>query len=156
MHCHQFPYTLARLSDPYIPQQWVKYYHNCSATMMILVLDQMICLTFKNSPEYITWRTAQVFIPLMRSLQQSLDLRCFHFLKLSILTFSIISDYVCFQYSQVHVIFFFTSCLMVFWFGTSIQSLFLFLLFHYQYGTFFNSEFHFFILVYSYRLYLSF
>ena len=46
---------------------------------------------FKNSPEYITSRTAHVFIPLMRFLLQSLVSRSFQIrLKFSVLIFSFI------------------------------------------------------------------
>ena len=69
---------------------------------------------FNNGPEYITRITAQVFIPLIRFLLLSLVSRSFRVcLRYAFLVFSFISTcliVICFQYSQVLVIFFFSKC----------------------------------------------
>ena len=84
----------------------------CCIIINFLILSS-VCLYsffvyFKNGSEYLTSRTAQVFIPLMRFLQQNLVSRSFlvllrytllihFFLRLCLF------DYICFPYSQVLV-----------------------------------------------------
>ena len=92
-----------------------------------------ICLSstlvyFMNGPVYLTRRTAYVFIPLMRFLLLSLVSRCFLVcLKYSFL-FSFffhhcLFDCVHFQYSQILVIYFLPSVLMLSCFGSSSPSI---------------------------------
>ena len=115
-------------------------------------------LHLKNSPEYISRRTAQVFIPLMRFLLQSLVSSCLLILlRNSLLIVSFIP--VCLMVSTYNVLnyldFFFLKCSDAFliW-SFYFLYCFSFLFFHYQHETFFNAKFHYKILaVYSRTLY---
>ena len=104
---------------------------------------------FKNGPEYFTKRTANVFIPMMIFLLQSLVSGSFFLffcvaLRWFFLSFQL--HWVRFQYSRILVIF---SC-----FPDLALLLLLFAHFHYQHGTFFNDKFYLNITgVYSYYLY---
>ena len=81
-------------------------------------------ICFKNGPEYLIRRTAQVFIPLMRFLLQSLVLRSFLLLKY-IFIFSFISACLIISVSNIpkFLKFFFSpSILKLSWFGSSVPS----------------------------------
>ena len=116
-----------------------------SIVIKFLVL-RSICLSsslvlFKNGPEYLTRRTAQVFIPLRKFLEQSLVSRSFlDRLRNSIRFFfsSFISACLVVPTSQVLVIFLFPkrsdSFLICQFYSTRYLS---FSTFHYEYGTFF-------------------
>ena len=123
-----------------------------------------ICLSFsivhfKNGPEYLTRESAQMIIPLMKFLLQSLVSRSF----LVLLRYSfpifflhfILFVGVCFQYSQGLEIFLLSLCCHAFliWSFYSFCC-FSFPIFHYEHGTFFNAKCHSYILtVYSYCMY---
>ena len=125
-----------------------------------------ICLSsslvhFKNSSEYLTRSTIQVFIPLMKLLQQSFLSRSFLILLgYSFLFFPfhlLLFDGVSFQYFQILVIFFlfmYSDSLPIWQFYSLLY--FSFSMFHYEHGTFFNAKFHSYILaVYSYSFFQS-
>ena len=89
---------------------------NTSCMVISFLVLWSICSTsslvlFKNGHEYLTRRTAQVFIPLIRFLQNSFILSNYQVLKYSFLIFSfniLLFDGVSFQYPQVFVSFLFS------------------------------------------------
>ena len=104
---------LPSLDAYYLPVSSLGYKALC-ITISFLVL-WFICLSsslvrFKNGSEYLKDGTALVFIPLMRFLLQSLVSRsflvCLGYFSNFFFFHLRLFDGVCFQYSQVHVIFF--------------------------------------------------
>ena len=97
---------------------------------------------FKIGPEYLTKETAQAFILLMKFLLQSLVLRnCFVLLRYSYFFFLHLLDGVCFQYSQVLVVFLFFKCSDSFLFSYFYSlGWFSFPTLHYEHGTFLQCQ----------------
>ena len=93
-----------------------------------LALLRSICFSsslvqFKNSPEYLTWSTPQVFIPLIRSLQRSFVSSSFLFLLgYSFLIFPFISTCLMISNSKYLWVSFSPNVLNLSWFGSSILS----------------------------------